>query len=337
MPFSKKILSDENLQLITGQIFVGKAILIGYKLGLFKILNKGPSSLSQISNFISIKERGAQTLISCAAALKFIKFKKEKYHLTALGKSYFDENSPSYYGPVLDLLIEQENLMSLEALERSILTDNPQADNETGVFTEKAIISNSIKFVTALHQKAYNPSKKWVNLLSLENYKLLIDIGGGSGIHSISACKTNPKLQAIVCDRAPVVPHTKEFIKQNGLSNRIQTCSFDLWKDPFPKGDIMFLGDVFHDWERESCLTIAKKCYTALNDEGIIILHEMIFNEGKEGPFLTAAYNTKMSVWTKGNQYTFNEIKEILEEAGFAKVNIKKSLGNWSLIIGNKE
>ena len=62
----------------------------------------------------------------------------------------------------------------------------------------------------------------------------------------------------------------------------------------------------------------------------------MLFDNNKIGSFLTAAYNMKMMLWTEGQQFSKIEIKDILKKAGFKKIKIIKSLGNWSLIIGKK-
>ena len=109
-----------------------------------------------------------------------------------------------------------------------------------------------------------------------------------------------------------------------------------MWKDDFPIGDIFFFGDIFHDWTEEKCLLLAKKCFNKLPKGGKIILHEMLFNNDKTGPLLTAAYNMKMMLWTEGTQYSQNEISDILKKAGFTKIKIIQALGNWSLIVGEK-
>jgi len=62
----------------------------------------------------------------------------------------------------------------------------------------------------------------------------------------------------------------------------------------------------------------------------------MLFNDSKTGPFLTSAYNMKMLLWTRGQQFTFKEISRILQGAGFVEIEAKKSLGSWSLILGRK-
>ena len=109
-----------------------------------------------------------------------------------------------------------------------------------------------------------------------------------------------------------------------------------MWTDDFPHGDVMFLGDIFHDWPLDACRSLAKKCYLATRPGGMIVLHEMLFDDDKSGPFLTSAYNMKMMLWTQGQQLSYHEAREILILAGYSEIIFHNSLGNWSLVTGRK-
>lgn len=330
-------ISDENLQLITGQILIGQAILLAHKLGLFKYLSDGPKSLNELIRLMNLSERSVQSLISCAAALDFVKFEDGKYYLSLIGEKYLNKNKPEYYGSVLDLLIEQQEIMSFSSVEKAILQSSPQVDSGVDIFSDLLGLGNTNKFVSALHHKAFAPAFHWPTLVNLKSYKKFVDIGGGSGIHTIAACKSNSNLEGLVCDRKPVLEHSKTYIDAFQLNGRVNVAEIDLWEgDFFPEGDICFFGDIFHDWELEKCSLLAKKSFNSLPKGGLIILHEMLFNEQKTGPLLTSAYNLKMMLWTKGQQFSFSEIENVLKETGFCKIRKITSLGNWSIVIGEK-
>lgn len=328
--------SDELMQKITGQIFIGHGILIAYKLGLFKMLSEKPFALSEISLLLKLSHRAALSLIASAGALNFIESCGDKFKLTAIGAKYLDPNSVYYYGSVLDLLISQSDIMTYDRIKNSILTDKPQVAGGVDIFSNESGIGGTREFIQAVHQKAMPSAFYWVKQLDLTIHNTFIDLGGGSGIHTIASCMNNSNLFGIVCDRKPVLIHTKNYIKDYNLVDRIRVKELDIWKDIFPQGDVYFLGDIFHDWPKRKCLLLAKKCYDALPTGGKIILHEMLFNENKTGPFLTSAYHLKMMLWTEGQQYTFLELESILEEVGFSKIGLVKSVGNWSLVVGHK-
>lgn len=334
---TSKFFSDANLQSITGQIFIGQAILVAYELGLFNLICKQSLSIQDLCDRTGLHKRAIQAMISCAGALGLIEYKNNGYVLSPLGKMYLNENNPEYYGKVLDLLIKENEIMNYSNVKKAILSNKSSLNQDGSLFANSDNLSDTKNFIDALHHKAFKPAFYWAKMLDLEDYRKFVDIGGGSGIHTIAACLNNPSLRGAICDRESVLPFTQKYIEKFDLENRINTIPIDMWHDPFPEGDIYFFGDIFHDWAIEKCVFLAKKCFEHLPNNGQIILHEMLFNLYKTGPFLTAAYNMKMLAWTEGQQFSSNEISSILDQVGFNEVKIKKSLGNWSIITGIKK
>ncbi|MDP1608385.1 MAG: methyltransferase [Chlamydiales bacterium] len=337
IPLKSEIFSDEKLQLITGQIFVGQAILVAYKLGLFKIILEKIFSLKEIAINLSINERAAQAIVTCACSLDLIEFVENGYRLSALGKVYFDEKNPEYYGKVLDLLIQENHIMNFETIKKCLTSNQQQICEKGELFSASESLSSTAEFIASLHHKAYNPAFFWSKTNLLASCKKMVDLGGGSGIHTIAACLNHSHLLGLVCDRPGVLPHTSRYIEEFGLTDRIIPIPLNIWEDPFPLGDLYFLSDIFHDWSREKCIFLAKKCFQHLPNKGHIVIHEMLFNSDKTGPLLTAAYNMKMMVWTEGQQFSFPEICDILQEAGFKDIREDKALGNWSIVVGQKQ
>lgn len=328
--------SDEKLQQVTGQIFVGQGVLLAHKLGIFILLAQEPQTIRMIADNLELEERAIQSMVSCAGTLNLVEYSNGKYQLSPIGQRFLNPKSSSYYGDVFDLLVKKNRIMNFDTIEQSILSNSPQVDPSGDIFSDKDGVGSTKSFISALHQKAFSAAFQWVKVVNLSNYSHFIDIGGGSGIHTIAACLYNSKLKGLVCDRKPVLPYTKEYIDKFDLSSRINIMQLDMWNDYFPKGDVCFFGDIFHDWNREQCVFLARKCFESLTNGGIIVLHEMLFNEEKTGPFLTSAYNLKMMLWTQGQQYSFSEMESILQEAGFKEIQVKPSLGNWSVVIGKK-
>ena len=333
----KEIESDEIMQRITGQIFVGQAVLVAYEVGLFRLLASSPHSITELSEKLDLHPRAIQALVSSAGAMGLVEKGVEKYHLSKVGAFYFKNSGYLDYGKVLDVLIEQADIMNYCSIKESILSNKSQVDDGKDIFANDQInIGSQSIFIAALHHKAYAPAFSWTSKYKLEQAKVFIDVGGGSGIHSIAACLNNPELKAIVCDRPPILNFTKVYVEKFNLSERISLQPIDFWVDDLPNGDVFFFGDVFHDWNNEKCLFLAKKALEKLSYGGQIILNEMLFNVTKTGPFVTAGYNMKMLAWTEGHQFSFEEIEKILHNAGFAEITIMETLGTWSIIIGKK-
>ena len=331
-----EMISDEFLQLITGQVFVGHGVLIAQELGLFKLLCQNAMTVSSIAEKLLISPRAAQALLSSSGALELVECKENKYQLSKLGKLYLDPVNEGYYGNLLELLVQQADIMNYSTIKKAILSDLSQIVDGEELFGGKKNISSTKEFIRSLYQKAFRPAFYWPTIVDLKSYKKIVDIGAGSGIYTISACLHNTHLEGVVCDRSLVVPILQEYINQFSMQKRIKVLNMDMWNEDFPKSDIFFFGDIFHDWPKEKCLELAKKSYHSLTDDGVIILHEMLFNDEKTKPLLTAGYNMKMMLWTEGQQFSNSEITDLLTKTGFKEIRILPSLGNWSIIIGKK-
>lgn len=326
-----KPISDEKLQLISGQVVVGQAILVAHELGLFKLLAQRTLSIGDISCALNIQERAAQALVSCGAAMGFIESVSGQYGLSVMGRHYLDEASGGCYGHVLDFFIEENALLSYDNVKRAIVSNRGRE-----LFLGSEQLSSTEKFVRALHCKAFRPAMYWPRVVDLSMYRHFIDVGGGSGIHTIGACMHHRNLKGWVCERERVAEWSRGYVREFALEDRITLVPMNMWLDQFPEGDVVFFGDIFHDWPADQCSFLARKAFDALRPGGMIVLHEMLFDEAKTGPLLTAAYNMKMVLWTEGHQWSGGEIVSLLEEVGFEQVEIRQGLGNWSLVTGIK-
>jgi acetylserotonin N-methyltransferase len=81
---------------------------------------------------------------------------------------------------------------------------------------------------------------------------------------------------------------------------------------------------------------LAQKSFDSLPSKGKIIIHEILFNNDKSGPFFAAASSVSMLVWTKGQQFSGLELTEILSETGFININVIPSCDYWSIVSGEK-
>jgi len=66
------------------------------------------------------------------------------------------------------------------------------------------------------------------------------------------------------------------------------------------------------------------------------VVHEMLFNDNRTGPFPVAAFNVDMLIAMPGQQYSKRELSAMLREAGFRKIEVKPTFGYWSVVTGVK-
>ena len=104
-----------------------------------------------------------------------------------------------------------------------------------------------------------------------------------------------------------------------------------MFDDPFPSADVHFYGNVYHDWPAGKWRFLTGKSYGALPSRGRLVIHEMLYDNDKNGPLEAAVYSVVMLLWQRGRQYSGAELTRMLTEAGFIEIEVKRSLGYGAL------
>jgi hypothetical protein len=314
------------------------AILIAHDLTLFPLLAEKPRMLPEVCEALHIARRPAQGLLSVCTALELVQLQHGRYALTPVAEDYLLESSPTYFGAMLDFLIRNYSVWSVENTKKAIVTDVPQSYGGGGeVFKsheEQAELART--FTRFMHSISLGPALAWPEVMNLTGHWRMLDIDGGSGAHCIGAALKWPDLYAVVFDTPPVCEVAQEFIGRYGLQERIRTQVGDMWNDPFPPADLHFYGQIYHDWTPEKCRLLTQKSVAALESGGRLVIHEMLYNDEKTGPFPVAACSINMLVWTEGEQYSGRELSAILADTGFTDIEVKPTWGYWSIVTGRK-
>jgi hypothetical protein len=304
------------------------AVLLAHRLKLFPLLAEQPRTLPEVCAALQLAQRPAAALLSVCASLGFIRVRDGEYSLTPVAEDYLLESSPTYFGGVFDFTIANASVWSLESLEKAIRTDTPQIYGSGDLFgshEEQAELART--FTRAMHSVSMAPALAWPELFDLSRYHLMLDIGGGSGAHCIGATLRWRHLNALVFDIAPVCEVAQERIALQGLQSRVRTHVGDLWNDPFPSADLHFYSMIYHDWPPEKCRFLTHKSFESLELGGRLIIHEVLYNDDRTGPFPVAAQNIIILAQCEGQQYSGRELSAMLAEAGFTDIEVKPTWG----------
>ena len=333
----KPEMDDRAMWDILSGIFAYPAVLVSHDLGLFSLLAERPRTLPEVCDSLGIALRPAGALLSANAALNLVKLDGGVYTLTKFAKTYLLKDSPTSFCGYLDLMIPLSSLYSVDSLKQAVLSDSPQAyGGEDWVKSHERQAEQARVFTLAMHGHSMGPALAWPDVIDLSQHQLMLDIGGGSGAHSIGATRRWPKLKAVVLDLAPVCDVAKEMIDQHGQNDSISTRVFDYWEEAFPAADVHFYSNNYQGWPPDKCRTLTEKSFKSLIPGGRIIIHEILFNDDKTGPLAAAAFNIVMLLWVTGQQYSGKELAQMLRDGGFINIQVKQTFGYWSVVTGEK-
>jgi acetylserotonin N-methyltransferase len=165
----------------------------------------------------------------------------------------------------------------------------------------------------------------------------ILDVGGGSGCFMIAFAQTHPHLEATILELRSMCEVAKGYIESGGVGDRVGTMAVDMFREAWPKGyDALFFSNIWHDWSFRTCAWLAARAYEALPRGGRIMLHEMLLDDDGSGPTTAAAFSMFMLLATQGQQFTFEEIRRILEDAGFVGVESTPTAGYYAITTGYK-
>ena len=314
------------------------AVLVAHDLKLYPLLAARPRALPEVCEALNIARRPAEALVSVSTALGLLEERDGRYSLTPVAEDYLLEGSATYFGGYFDMIIQNYAVYSFKSLRQAVLTDAPQLYGGEDVFTSHQERADRVRAYTrAMHGTSMAAALAWPERVDLSGHRLMLDIGGGSGAHAIGAAQQWADLKVVVFDLAPVCGVAEEFITRHGLQDRVRTQIGDMWADTFPPADVHFYSQIYHDWPPDRCQLLARKSFEALEPGGRLILHEMLYDDRKTGPFATAAMNINMLLWYEaGRQYSGREFSAMLEETGFSDIEVTPTFGYYSVVIGRK-
>jgi len=302
------------------------AMLVAHDLRLFSLLGERPHTLEEICQALTLHAHPAEALLAMLASLALVQAEQGRYMLTPLARDALLESSPTYLGWYLDREIANTSVFSFESLKAAVGNDSALS-----------MRADRRMFALAMHSMSMGAALTWPKALNLSQYRVMLDIGGGSGAHSIGAALHWPNLQVRLFDKdVEMLKIAEEFIAQYGVQDRVQLQAGDMLADPFPPADLHLFSAIYHHWPEERCQALASKSFASLQPSGRVIIHERPYNDTRTGPLAIAAMTMPALLRGEAGRYSGGDYAGMLADAGFVDVEVKPTSGYWSLITGIK-
>jgi O-methyltransferase domain/Dimerisation domain len=313
------------------------ALLTAHKLQIFGLFEAAPLTASEAADSLKIPVRPVEILLTTLTAQRFLSKTGDRFSLAAMARRYCLESSPTYLGGMLDFAVATHSMCTVENLENCARADRSLAYGHGEMFQEHAEeVERARVFTDAMHTQSIAPGMVWPKKIDLSKHKMMLDVAGGSGAHSIGALQHWPELRSSVFEMAPVSEFVSEYAAKYHLSDRLGAVTGDMWSDAYTPADLHFYSQVYHDWPPEKCRFLTEKSFASLRSGGRIIIHELLLDSDKSGPLLPTLMAMVMLLWTEGRQYSGLELTELLESVGFVEVYAERTFGSWGIVTGVK-
>ncbi|MEW4453383.1 methyltransferase [Bremerella sp. JC817] len=312
---------------------------------LFGRLEKTPLTFDALRKELQLEKRPAVVLITALRAMGLIAESDGKLALTELASEHLVPGKMFDCGNYLGLAAQTPGVLTMVNLlesNRPLGSDGDDASGAAYIYRDgikSAMEAEDLArhFTLALSGRAKNVAPALAEAVAMDDAKVLLDVGGGTGIYSYVMLQKNPHLRAIIFDRPMVLNIAEEMAKEYDVADRCEFVRGDMFADPFPeKADTILLSNILHDWDEAECQLLVDKCAAALPEGGRLLIHDVFLNDALDGPLPIALYSASLFSFTEGRAYSAAEYRGMLEAAGLTPGPIAPTLVHCGVLPGTR-
>ena len=304
--------------------------------GVFDALDKGPMTAAEVASATGASERGLASIMNALTGFELLMKDGDVYSLTAESAAFLVSTKPSYLGGMMAHMSSQLIPKWLE-IGNIVRTGHPSAQVNEAV--EGAAFFE--KFVSALFPFNYPAASAVAEALGVAASSgpvRVLDLAAGSGVWGIALAQRSPQVTVTAVDWPGVLRITRETAEKLGLADRFSFVAGDLADADFGTGfHVATLGHILHSEGAARSKALLKKTFDALAPGGTIVIAEFLVDAARKENVLGLIFDVNMLVNTSAGQtYSFEEIREWLEEVGFVKAGLVPAPGPSPLIFADK-
>jgi acetylserotonin N-methyltransferase len=325
------------------------AIVAADEAGVFGSLDEEPATIVELALRLDYDDRATGILLRLLASLGLVTQRLGRFQLTDEARVYLVRSSPFYWGHMMRVGVSEWHRSTLLSKLRQTGSDlaaspegPPQISGEGRVSDNWAAGSVSLEQAREVAARMHSHSLP-AAIGAARNYdfkavRRVLDVGGGSGCFMVAMAQEHPHLRCTIMELPAMCEVAESYIKAGDVADRVDTTAVDMFRRPWPQGyDAVFFSNIWHDWNFQTCRWLASRSFEALPSGGRIMLHEMLLDDDGTGPATTASFSMLMLLATQGQQFTFGELKTILEGAGFTRIETTPTYGYYSITTGYKD
>ena len=316
--------------------------------GIFGALAERPATIDELAHRLDFDVRATGIVLRLLAALGLLLLRHGSYQLTDAARIYLVKSSPFYWGHMMRVGVSEwhrDTALAKLKQKGSAAAAGPEGTPQPSGSGRPAdgwaageIQIGQAEEVAAAMQSHSLPAA----IAAARNYDFagiarMLDVGGGSGCFMIAIAQAHPQIKATVMELATMCDVAAKYIAAGGAKTQVDTLAVNMFREPWPKGyDAVFFSNIWHDWNFRTCAWLAARAYEALPPGGRIMLHEALLDDDGNGPPPIAAFSMLMLLATQGQQFTFAELKALLEDAGFDDIETRQTASYYSITTGYK-
>jgi 3-hydroxy-5-methyl-1-naphthoate 3-O-methyltransferase len=303
---------------------------------VFDLLDEKPRGTAELSRLSGASERGLRVILNALVGLEFLTRDGDCYRLTPESAAFLVSTKPGYRGAFFHHTVRQLIPRWMQ-LPEAVRTGQPVF----AVNQEKTGQEFFTEFVESLFPLSYPAARMLADHLEVRangGPASVLDIGAGSGVWGIALAQGRPDVRIHAVDWPGVLEVTRKVAERHGVADRLTTAAGDLLEADFGSGhQVATIGHIFHSEGPARSKQLLRRTYEALAPGGTVAIAEWIPNEERTGPPGALLFAVNMLVHTEtGDTFTFGEMADWLQEAGFKNPRLLEVPGPGPLVLATK-
>jgi ubiquinone/menaquinone biosynthesis C-methylase UbiE len=299
-------------------------------------------TLEEIQRATSVSRYGLNVLLECGVQTELITKEDNHYYLTTTGY-FFTEDQMTI---VNTDFVNDVCYRALDYLEQSILLGQPVGLREFGNWKT---IYEGLSQLPSQAQKSWfafdhfysdDVLEKVIPIVSKQNPKHILDIGGNTGKFAIEYLNKHSKAVVTIVD----LPGQLEMAKRNALSlflsGKLQLYACDIlqYDSKLPAGaDVIWMSQFLDCFSENEVVFILEKCRAVMTKTTILYILEPLTDVQRfdAAAFVVQLTSVYFTVAANGNSrmYSATEMKDMISRAGLEILFMEKGLGICQTLI----
>jgi ubiquinone/menaquinone biosynthesis C-methylase UbiE len=298
------------------------ALTSAIELDVFTAIDEGARTTSAIANRCDASERGTRILCDYLSTIGLLNKSDTTYQLTPEAAAFLSQRSPAYLGTTARFLMRQELKRDFDALAEAVRHGGVTPSGHNTVADENPIW---VEFARSMMPMMVPAAHGIADLLAAPETGAIkvLDIAAGHGLFGITIGQRNPRAEMVAVDWKSVLAVAEEHARSAGVQDRYRTVAGDAFKVDFGADyDVALITNFLHHFDHATCTNFLRKVHGALKSGGRVVVLEFVPNPDRVSPPIPARFSLTMLATTpNGDAYTFAELREQLETAGFSQVS----------------
>lgn len=296
------------------------ALKSGIELDIFTKIAEGNKTAKEIAKACEASERGTRILCDNLAVLGFLTKENGEYDLREDSAFFLNQSSPAYLGKAIDFLMSPTLFEGFQNLTEAVKSGGTAIPDEGSIAPENPVW---VEFARGMMPMMMPAAQMMAAKLEFDEGKELkiLDIAAGHGIFGITIAQRFRNAEIHALDWAGVLEVAKENAGKFGVADRYKTIEGSAFDVDFGTDyDLILLTNFLHHFDAPTNEKLLRKVYDSLAADGKVLTLEFIPNDDRVSPPAEAAFSLIMlSSTPSGDAYTFAELKQMFQNAGFSK------------------